>query len=108
MSNIILSRKSTFERKSDSSPEKMKPRTSISSSAAVASSKYGSNNTCGGSSINNIFTQIGSTPGPVKEGLVSQIASRFQQVGVANFTESEADKLISKRKTSEPIKSVHK
>ena len=86
----------------------MKPRTSISSSAAVASSKYGSNNTCGGSSINNIFTQIGSTPGPVKEGLVSQIASRFQQVGVANFTESEADKLISKRKTSEPIKSVHK
>ena len=87
----------------------MKPRTSISSTAAIASSKLCSNNTFGGSSINSVFSPIGPTTGPVKEGLVSQIASRFQQqVGVANTAESEIEKLSAKRKISEPVKSVHK
>ena len=87
----------------------MKPRTSISSTAAVASSKYGSNNTCGGSSINSIFSPTGIVTGPVKEGLVSQIASKFQQqVGVTNIAENEIEKFSAKRKISEPIKSVHK
>ena len=87
----------------------MKPRTSFSATAAVPSSKYGSNNTCGGSSINTIFSPIGITTGPVKEGLVSQIASKFQQqVGVASSSETEIEKISAKRKTSEPIRSVHK
>ena len=87
----------------------MKPRSSISSTAAVASSKYGSNNTCGGSSINSIFSPSGTATGPVKEGLVSQIASKFQQqVGVTNIAENEIEKFSAKRKISEPIKSVHK
>ena len=80
----------------------MKPRTSISSTAAVASSKYGSNNTCGGSSINNIFSPISTTTGPAKEGLVSQIASKFQQqVGVTSTAENEVEKICAKRKISE-------
>ena len=87
----------------------MKPRTSFTATAAVPSSKYGSNNTCGGSSINSIFSPIGITTGPVKEGLVSQIASKFQQqVGVANSSETEIEKISAKRKVSEPIRSVHK
>ena len=87
----------------------MKPRTSFSATAAVPSSKYGSNNNCGGSSINTIFSPIGITTGPVKEGLVSQIASKFQQqVGVASSSETEIEKISAKRKTSEPIRSVHK
>ena len=87
----------------------MKPRTSFTATAAVPSSKYGSNNTCGGSSINSIFSPIGITTGPVKEGLVSQIASKFQQqVGVANSSETEIEKISAKRKVSEPIRSVHR
>ena len=87
----------------------MKPRTSFSATAAVPSSKYGSNNTCGGSSINSIFSPIGITSGPVKEGLVSQIASKFQQqVGVASSAETEIEKTSAKRKISEPIKNIHK
>ena len=84
----------------------MKPRTSFSS-AAVAGNSYGSSTTRGGFGSNSIFSPIGSTAGPVKEGLVSQIASKFQQqVGVSSNSENETE--TQRRKKSDPIISVNK
>ena len=84
----------------------MKPRTSFSSSAAV----HSSSNTCGGiGSSNNIFSPMNANVGPVKEGIVSQIASKFQQQVVGgvlpNSNENEKNSAAVKRKISEPVTS---
>ena len=86
----------------------MKPHTSISATAVAASNSNGRDNTTRISGSSNVFPPTTSATGTVKEGLVSQIASKFQNVGDKSTPENELDRLSAKRKKSDTTNSVHK